>query len=159
MGDRLKMNLIKGENNLDCILAAAAMVMDIDLVELKKKIGHGGHEIIFPNSPEPYCRRGFHIQEIIDQAFQLNWSVMYIQRQFGLEPFIGDDPTFIIDVHDKRLVAYLTSFPGIIAGVNGNKNHAVAWDGKMIYDPSGRIYSLIEFNYDIQEFWAFSKLK
>ena len=152
------MDLIKGENNLDCILAAAAMVMDIDLVELKKLIGHDGSEIIFPNSPEPYCCRGFHIQEIIDQAFLNGWSVMYIQREFGLEPFIGEDPPFIINVPDKRMATYLKKFPGIIAGANNNKNHAVAWNGKMIYDPSGRIYSLREFNYNIQEFWAFSSI-
>ncbi len=151
------MELIKGENNLDCILAAAAMVMGIDLVELKKIIGHDGHEIIFPNAPEPYCRRGFHIQEIIDQAFLGGWSVMYIQRQFGLDPFIGDDPSFFIEVSNKRMATYLKKFPGIIGGRSVDKSHAVAWDGKMIYDPGGRIYSLIEFNYDIQEFWAFSK--
>ncbi len=152
------MDLIKGENNLDCILAAAAMVMDIDLVELKKLIGHDGSEVIFPNSPVPYCYRGFHIQEITDQAFLNGWSVMYIQRKFGLEPFIGEDPPFAINVYDKRMATYLKRFPGIIAGVSDNKNHAVAWDGRMVYDPSGSVYTLREFNYDIQEFWAFSKL-
>ena len=151
------MDLIKGENNFDCILAAAAMVMDTDLAELKKLIGHAGSEVIFPNASEPYCFRGFHIQEIIDQAFLNNWSVMYIQRKFGLDPFIGQDPSFIINVSSKRMATYLKKFPGIIAGVSNNKNHAVAWDGKMIYDPSGSVYTLREFNYDIQEFWAFSK--
>ncbi len=153
------MKLIQGENNLDCILAAAAMVMGINLVELKKSIGHDGSEIIFPNAPEPYCFRGFHIQEIIDQAFQNNWSVMYIQKHFGLEPFIGNDPVFTIDVNDKRINNYLTNFPGIIAGVKGNRNHAVAWNGEMVYDPSGFVYSLREFDYNIKEFWAFSKIK
>ena len=153
------MNLIKGENNLDCILASAAMIMGISLSDLKINIGHDGCEIIFPNSPDPYCRRGFHIQEIIDQAFKLGWSVMYIQKHFGLEPFIGNDPVFTIDVSDKRLNNYLINLHGIIAGVNGSKNHAVAWDRKMVYDPSGKIYPLQEFDYNIKEFWAFSKIK
>ena len=152
------MKLIKGENNLDCILAAAAMVMDENLAELKKRIGHDGKERIFPSAPEPYCFRGFHIQEIIDQAFQMGWSVMYIQRQFGLDPVIGNDPVFVINVHDKRLSVYLKKFPGIIAGISNNKTHAVAWDGKMIYDPGGKIYPLREFNYAVREFWAFSKI-
>ncbi len=150
------MNLIKGENNLDCILAAASMVMDIDLVELKKLIGHDGSEVIFPSSPVPYCYRGFHIQEITDQAFLNGWSVMYIQRQFGLEPFMGDDPKFRIYTSDKRMATYLKKFPGIIGGRSDDSSHAVAWDGKKVYDPRGKIYSLKEFNYDIQEFWAFS---
>ena len=151
------MKLIQGENNLDCILTAAAMVMGINLIELKERIGHDGKEIIFPNAPEPYCRRGFHIQEIVDQAFLSGWSVMYIQKLFGLEPFIGNDPVFVIPFSLKRLSVYLKKFPGIIAGVAGSKNHAVAWDGKMIYDPGGKIYPLREFSYAIREFWAFSK--
>ncbi len=152
------MNLIRGENNLDCILAAAAMVMGQNLVDLKIQIGHDGKEIIFPNAPEPYCFRGFHIQEIIDQAFQLGWSVMDIQVHPGLEPFIGNDPVFPLPYPPQRINNYLTNLPGIIAGVRGCKNHAVAWDRKMIYDPSGRIYSIKDFDYEIKEFWAFSKM-
>ncbi len=151
------MNLIKGENNLDCILASAAMVMDINLSELKKRIGHDGKEIIFPNAPEPYCRRGYHIQEIIDQAFLDGWSVMDIQVHPGLDPFIGDDPAFPLPFPPKRIHNYLFNLPGIIAGVRDNRNHAVAWDGNMIYDPSGLIYPLTGFDYNIIEFWAFSK--
>jgi len=151
------MDLIKGGSNFDCILAAAAMVMDIDLGELKTRIGHDGSETIFPNLSEPYCRRGFHMQEIIDQAFLNGWSVMSIEVKFGLDPFNGDDPGFIVPVEQKRISVYLKKFPGIIAGKRDDGNHAVAWNGRMIYNSAGHIYPLKEFKYYVEQFWAFCK--
>ena len=63
------MEFQRGENNHDCFLASAAMVMDVPLSELKERIGHNGNEVVFPSIEEPYCFRGFHNQEIIDLAF------------------------------------------------------------------------------------------
>ena len=147
----------KGENNRDCILASAAMVMDIPIKELKDRIGHDGGEKIF-DAPEPYCFRGFHIQEIIDQAFLNGWSVMNIQAQPGLSPYLGTGEPYMLDLPELRIKTYLKRFPGIIAGVMPGRNHAVAWNKRKIFDPSGKEYGLKDFEFVIKEFWAFSKV-
>ena len=151
------MELQKGESNVDCILAAAAMVMDIPIKDLRNKIGHDGGEKIF-DAPEPYCFRGFHMQEIIDQAFLNSWSVMNVQSEPGLAPYTGTGDPFMLTFNDNRIKTYLSRFSGIIAGVQMGSTHAVAWDGKRIYDPGGRIYKLSEFEYIIKELWLFSKI-
>ena len=154
------MNLQKGQNKLDCLLAAAAMVMDEPLEDLKKRIGHDGFEKVFPNSYEPYCYRGYHIQEIIDQAFLNGWAVINIEVSPNQVSFLGNDKLFKIPINENRLNVYLNKFPGIIAGViPGVTAHASAWDNKskQIFDPAGEVYKLKDYKLQIVEFWAFSR--
>ncbi|MFW9874532.1 MAG: hypothetical protein ACFFG0_15610, partial [Candidatus Thorarchaeota archaeon] len=141
------MYLQKGTDQIDCMLAAAAMVMDIPLAELKERIHHDAFEKIFPNAPEPMCYRGYHIQEIIDQAFLNGWHVMEIQTKPSLVCFAdgNKDSEFFIPINDNRIKVYLGNFSGIIGGIlPGITAHAVAWDHKekKIYDPCGEVYKL-----------------
>ena len=149
------MYLQRGENNRDCILASAAMVMDEPLADLKKRIGHDGGKKVF-DAPEPYCYNGFHIQEIIDQAFLYNWSVMNIQAHPATGQVNGPG-VYPLPINDNRINVYMKRFPGIVAGVLGGHTHAVAWDRKNIFDPSGFVYKLKEYKFQIHEFWAFSR--
>lgn len=154
------MKLIKGKSNRDCFLVAAAMVLGVEPEDLTKKIGHDGGQVVFPNTREPYCFRGFHRQEIIDCAVSYRYSVMSVESKPGHVPFVGDDPPFYLEHNKYRLTAYLNRFVGIIGGVTqGRSAHAVAWDGEFIYDPVGLIYNLEDFEYEIIEFLAFAKIQ
>lgn len=157
------MYLQKGTNQLDCLLTSAAMVMDVPLAELKEKIGHDGFEKIFI-APEPYCFRGYHIQEIIDQAFLNGYTVMHVETEPSLISFLNTNKNaeFFIPVNKNRIKIYLDNFPGIIGGViPGVTAHAVAWcnKDKKIYDPCGEVYTLKDYKLKIKDFWAFIKSK
>src|SRR4051812_22249881 len=55
------------------------MVLDLPLETIVKILGHDGSEKYWPEYPEPRCRRGFHIQEMIDLCFSLGKSVTPFQ--------------------------------------------------------------------------------
>jgi len=66
-------------NTWSCIPRAFAEIFGIKFDKLLDMIGHDGSEIWWPGYPEPYCRRAFHIQEMIDAGFKLGWYVLVIE--------------------------------------------------------------------------------
>src|SRR5262245_26456549 len=62
----IKMKLQKQPNRWSCLPTAFATIADIPVDELITEIGHDGSEIIDSTRKDPFCRRSFHVQEIID---------------------------------------------------------------------------------------------
>jgi len=150
------MNLIRATNFWNCTLAAAAMVMDCSLQGLEKLIGHDGSEIINPTLNPPLNRKGFHMQEIIDAAFKIGYSLTPVEAS-PVQTATGHDRYTIFrgTAAKKRLNDYLINFRGIIVGPKPNNVwHAVAWDGLNVYDPIGKIYPLDDIKINIKLFWA-----
>jgi len=150
------MKLIKATKPWNCVIAAAAMAMDCTIEELEKLIGHDGGEIV-RDSPSPANRRGFHIQEIIDVAWQKGFSVTPIEaKPIGT---IGDGKFSPIKMNEMRFQEYLDDNIGILTGQARRFGHAVAWDGKMVYDPRGHIISFDDCNVAISHFWIFDGIR
>lgn len=135
-----------------CVLYSAAMVLDSAPETLIHEIGHDGMVVTWPELRAPQCYNGFHPQEIIDCAWRRGYAMMVIETESFSGPE-NSNPIRITPKDTNRLQAYM-ALPGIIIGTNiCGHGHAVAWDGKKVYDPNGLIYPLNEFK--IYEFWAF----
>lgn len=157
------MQLQLNPNDWSCLATAFSMALDIPLAQFIDMVGHDG-------SQQPYrdkrFYRGFHLQECIDICFKLGFACTEIQYYFGSKPSVesGESvPIYSIEDCSFRFVTYLgLSNLGVITGVGKRLGHAVAWDGKMIYDPRGHIYSIEEAsacNFHPQTLWMLTKME
>lgn len=144
------MQLQIAPNRWSCLPTSFAMVLDIPLEQIITMIGHNGSAILWPDFEEPFCRRAFHIQELIDCCNQLDYAVTLIEAM-PISEVKGR--YFQQPLSVERFYNHLSGTRGILTGVGrrlGNP-HAVAWDGFNIFDPVGEIYPLDEMS--IQDYW------
>jgi hypothetical protein len=142
------MLIVEQPNVWSCLPAAFATVTGIPFETLLEKIGHDGSEIMFPDLKDPFRRQAFHHQELVRVLFELGWIVS--TYEFELQAIIDEQHIRDIKYPDKE--AYIkkvlfNSFGVICAIVKSTgKYHAVAWDGKQCYDPTGFIYPLSKYD-------------
>lgn len=154
------MNLIKNPNGWSCLLASMAMVLDKSIEELIEAVGHNGSNIVFWNLPEPGKRRGFHIQEFIPMILKSGFAMTPIEvlpysTPDGVHEFPIDLPNY-----EERLWNLMNGHRGILTGLRTRWRHAVAWNGKRIYDPLGSIYGHHNIqNFKIDVFYRFDQIK
>ena len=152
-------HLIKQPNNWSCMAASAAMILNVTLQDIYEYVGHDGSAIVFPDLPDPICRKGFHSQEILDIVHCFGCSMTPIE----VEPWQTSNGTNEYKIekwglfkdNKNRLDYYMKHFSGILEGKAKNHWHAMAWDCKTqrIYDPAGLIYSFEKCRLDTQTFW------
>ncbi len=141
-------------NDWSCLLASAAMALDTDCNTLIEMIGHDGSEIVFPTLPEPSRRLSFHLQEIIDCANELGFSMTPIE----VLPYSTPDGKMEFPVEfpisaEQRFQNHMTEHKGILTGRGKRLYHAMYWDGQDIHDPNGFICSQDDCKIDIKCFW------
>lgn len=168
------MNLKVG-NGWSCLPCAFAMVLDISVEELVGLIGHDG-------SAEPYVNRpgqkaGFHEQECVEAAQLLGYACTPIEIVPQMMPVPGGPirpiwfPGTESDREEnnwRRFKRHLTNTYGVITGLKQRPNgemigHAVAWNGRNIYDSQGDgcIYALGEakdFSFTPRTYWKIQEV-
>ena len=108
-------------------------------------MGHDGMEMWWPKQRQPFCFRGFHIQEILDVAITYGLMLMPI------EPYPVSNGR-VVNLGEDRFENYMKMYPGIVVG----ESHAVAWDTQKYFDPKyGLDVNIIDFS--IRELWAVTK--
>ena len=134
------MKLLKMTSN-QCLIYSAAMVLGEDPQDLCTEIGYTGLEK-FWDLPVPRCYRGHHIQEIQD-LFLARGKCLYEIEVYPRMGHPGVTPIRAMSDSDaeSRFVRLINQRPGILIG----RNHAVAWSGKLVFDPNGRVYPLESF--------------
>lgn len=132
----------------DCLLYSAAMVLDESPAILEKEIGHDGSEVWWPEKPQPFCRRGIHIQEILDCFIRRGKGLIPVDLMPASAP-VGGKPKAIWDV-EKAIIRFKTYISGREA-ILITASHAIAWDGSKVFDPNGRV-TVIE-DYSIKQAW------
>lgn len=70
------MKLIKQPNRWSCLPTAFAMALDVPLEDIIAYVGHDGGELKWPALPEPFCRRCFHIQELVNYCYAKGVAVI-----------------------------------------------------------------------------------
>jgi hypothetical protein len=134
-------------NRWSCLPTSFAIVLGVSVEEIFKIIGHDGGEILWPKLPNPECRRGFMPNEMIYATKKLGKNVEFIPR-------VCESNCHKVEIPNEWFLDQLPLNTGVITGVTGRyKNHAVAWNGHLIIDPtdlSKYHYSLFQ---DIHEFW------
>ena len=127
------------------------MILDIPVVELLQELGHDGSAIWWPEAVGSKRQRGFHIQELTDMCWKKGFSVTWIDSLPQAQPDENFEPKSYTteETQMQRMQGYLDNNIGVITTEN---NHAVAWDGKQIYDPGGKVYPM-KPDFRIREFW------
>lgn len=122
-----------------CMATAFAIALELPLEDFLFLVGHDGSDILFPELPEPQCRRGHHIQECIDVAIKLNKTATPIE----LVPAIKGPKGNIIIAYGnspqgnlERFRSVVENCRGVIEGqVPGGCFHALAFDRGTIINP------------------------
>lgn len=142
------MQLVKS-NSWSCLPSSFAMALGISFEEMISRLAHDGDSRPYEDKTK---RRGWHLQECIDVAWSLNYCCTPIQRYPALTYSSGecDFTPIYFGVTDednaKRFQKYLGKADrGVLEGIrDANKGHACAWNGSLVFDPSGRIYTFEE---------------
>ena len=130
-----------------CSITALAMTLDRPVAELIEALGHDGGEIIWPNLPEPMCRRGFHSQELIHLAWRCGYTVTPFEVFPAIRSLDGRDPNYPVIFNGNENANWQQFFEmirferGIIEGQCGSGcHHAMCFDHNEIFDPDGGQY-------------------
>jgi hypothetical protein len=141
------MQMILQSTRWDCLPTAFAMCLDILPIDIYKIVGHDGSEILWPDLDEPYRRRSFHIDEMVDVCITMAYSPVLIEREPVYAPLgVSDERLFkpyTVSDAKSRWMKYLKYHDAVLLGHTKNgKPHAVAWchSDRMIYDPEGFKY-------------------
>lgn len=134
------------------------MIFDVSVLDLLKEIGHDGSEIIFPHLPDPYRRRAFHVQEMVEPCLRRNLPMVPLEAT----PLLGvsDGSIHPIELPGgnlPRLIRCMQQYRGILLGDWPNGPHAVAWDKEKVYDPNGLIYD--DLQGQVREFWIVDQIR
>lgn len=147
------MQLLQSPNRWSCLITSAAMVLDETVKNLVDELGQDGSEIWWPGLAEPFNRRAFHIQEIIELCCKRDVSLTPIELKPMCMPSGCGGYARSVTLRDPetRVLKHLQS-KGILVGLGRHGGaHAAAWDGVKVYDPMGTVYSIADFT--IQTFW------
>ena len=127
------MRLHKQTKEPYCLIYASAMMLDMEPTEIFSALGE---------------RKGlynYHIQEIIDLALARGVAMVQVDyAPWAVGSFKHLDDFMFLMPEEQSRARFITRLEGRRAIVC-NSSHVVAWDGKEIYDPRGRIYSLDTF--------------
>lgn len=130
-------------NKWSCLPTAFAIATDISIAKVIRAVGHDGSEIIFPEYEEPYCRRSFHPQELMDMCLLKGFAVVPIEQQ---PTVMVKDRVHNVPIYSKRMDYYLSNYTGVLTGISQTgKPHAVAWNGQRVLDPNGAEYNITNF--------------
>jgi len=156
-------------NSWSCLPASFSMACGIPFDDFIQALGHNGDTRPYTDKSK---RRGFHFQECIEIVWKLGFSCTPIERYPALMHSQGDKevcPIFFghSDADNlARFVQYLLQVKrGIFEGFRTRNNgsyagHAAAWDGKLVYDPSGTAYLFEESknnNFNIHTLWILTE--
>jgi hypothetical protein len=153
------MKLLHSSDDALCILTAFAMVFDMDPDELQAEIGSNWQSIAFSGLPQPYCWRGYHVQEFIRYAVQRGYAITPIELApvvappmikggYNTPPY-PNVPIYLGDEAEARswqiFKNIVLNSRGILTGLLVNasiliRGHAVAYEHGVIYDPRGRTF-------------------
>jgi hypothetical protein len=151
----------KAPNWWSCLPTAFAIALELPVRELIAEIGHDGSELIFPNQPEPYSRRAYHIQELIYPCLKRGYALMIVEAVPILTTEREPDyhPIMFSEGNNHRLMNIMAQFIGVVAGENQDgKSHAAAWDCNLCYDPNMDV-PMSEMDFNIREFFALVPIK
>lgn len=150
--------LTQSKDEPNCLVYAAAMVLDTYPEYIFSKIGHRGQANIWPQVPYPHNLAGVHIQEIQDVALNVGYCFYpieyYPESRYSIKAMPHYPYTY--DQIEERFFKAIKNRKGIIV----SDTHAVAWDGNKVFDPNGLIYGIKTFQerHYFREAWLLGKI-
>lgn len=145
-------------NRWSCLPTAFAIVCDVPVSVFIDMVGHDGSEIIWPELPEPFKRRSFNVQEMIDPCLNMGLAPIRIETYPHSYPRIDLEKGYKLDGR-QRLTHYVGKYDGVMIGefIRG-KPHAAAWNHaeQRIYN-TNNLVTMLE-NFHLEEFWMVMEL-
>ncbi len=146
----------QNQNMPNCLVYAAAMVLEVKAEDILKYIGHHGQETWWPDAHGNAKYRGVHIQEIIDFALEESKCFCPIELYPRSAPIGFEKSARVIWSEDEcrtRFITWMQFYSAILI----LPAHAVAWDvdSHKVFDPNGLIREIEGLQ--IIEAWALMK--
>lgn len=150
---------IQQQNEPNCLVYAAAMVMKVDPEDIFTFAGHRGQEVWWPDQVGNKKLRGFHIQEIIEFGLDNGYALTPLELfPMSAPAGLNDQAKMIYDLPtcEDNFHVWLQHFNAILI----TPNHAVAWDSinQQCFDPNGRIYGITKLK-ELHEAWLVIQIK
>lgn len=137
-----------------CLATSFAMALGIPVRRFCEIAGHDGSDVVFPDLPDPLCRRGFHIMEAIFVARRLSFAVTPVELfpMIGSTPMAGPTTEIVVPYNhpgtgncQEDNWRYFQDLISMSTGViecttRQNRRHAVAFQFDHIFDPDGRTF-------------------
>lgn len=150
------MELLLQDSSWSCLPTAFAICLDCLPKEIYDFLGHDGSDILWPDLPDPFKRRGFLMEEMIDYSIQRELTApVTFYTELTCEPerkVLPNGETYQPFDPMQRIADYLHLVDGVLLTMPKGKStpHAVAWnkEEEKVYDPSG-------FKADIDEYEIF----
>lgn len=140
------LKLLTKPNRWTCLITAYAMVFDETIERLIELVGHDGSQVIWPNQDEPMRRAGHSHHEMQYVARRLGYYLADYKPCFGYSP--PGEIKLMTREFSEEWVEVLAAHKGVLSGsYHGRTNfHAVAWSEGLIYDPTGHVSRINEFD-------------
>lgn len=134
-----------------CLPVSFAMALGIAVEDIFKELGHDGSLMWWPDLPEPMCRRGFHIQELIEVALRRGFAV----TPFELAPVLACyEKRHYFDERWTAFADTVNNSVGVLEGVGATTRHAVAYEYGQIFDPDSGVYFYSKTACEDRHFYA-----
>lgn len=126
------MKLVTCEHAWHQIAACFATVTRTTLQDVFDFCERDGSEVCWPELLEPYCRVGFHTQDMIDYCLSLNYYVTVISRTYYTARKNQKNVAAHSEEHlERRFYNYMKYRVGVLY-VEGRM---LVWDGIQLLDP------------------------
>lgn len=128
-------------NPYSCVLQAFAFAINHCSTELQERLGHDGSAIIAPELPEPFCRRGYCVDELFELLLGLGYSCTPITKYRKHCNMAMAEP-IVTDTID-RVKRYLNEEKYVLY----NDRHCIGVRNYVVFDPACKVYNVSDFNY------------
>lgn len=125
------MQLIAQPNRWTCLPTAVAMATNSTLEQIFNFLGHDGSKIVRPELSEPYGRIGFHFREMADYCLHAGYQFTMLEKDPEFSPSGKPENKELLSRNFNLILKRTVS---VLCG-HYPYNHAVACDGRDIYDP------------------------
>lgn len=146
-------------NAWSCLATAFAMVLEVPVAHVFDYVGHDGGDVVWPDLPEPYKRRSFHIQELVRVAHLLGYSCTPFEPSPMLASGLAlDREPFPVPGHEAVMREAMDGAAGVLVGqMESGIGHAMAWDGQAAINPSDRLRGPVRDVFSVGCFWRVIK--
>lgn len=123
---------------MDCLIQAAAVVLDTTPEQLVQEIGHDGQERVWSYNP-PFCYRGFHIQEIQNSALKRGKCLYLVERHPCSRPPLSGAEIYFLPEQEDLFFDTIHGGYGIALGEHPKTGvtHAGVLRDNLIWEPDG----------------------
>jgi hypothetical protein len=137
------------------------MVLDTTVDEVFAYSGHDGSAIVFPDLNEPHCRRGHSLYEMAQLCLYKGYGLTPMSPRYSLESMVSGekievslDPVIVDELYGQENMVLVGTLPT-------GSGHAMAWtvDDKIVYCPSGNVYSRVSNPMSVEIMLLCSPLK